>query len=217
MTAYLRFRQSMELSLDAWREGSGYDLAALAEATPLERVQIESLLLGRAVRDWRDVEALVALATPVALAKLRDSLDGADAGVRMAIERHCPALVDDEQRTAIVVRALETAVFYGGLSQALDQVETWHPPAVIEALLRGLLQREGEVACHYAAMLYFLHGRAATPFDIEQREFFWRFNSGDREQRVAALRELCAAIGRDPEAILRHLASAPCSPPVPGG
>lgn len=213
MNAYVRFLGSLAGGLDAWRDGSGYDLAALAEATPLERAQIESLLLGRAVRDWRDVEALVALATPAAMEKLRNSLDGADAGVRLAIERHCPGLGGDEQRTSALVQALETAVFYGDLSQALDQVETWHPPAVIEALLRGLLQREGEIACHFAAMLYFLHGQAAEPFDMEQRPFFLRFNTEAGSERTAAFRELCVVLGRDPEPYLADPAGPPC--PIP--
>jgi hypothetical protein len=128
----------------------------------------------------------------------------------MAVWRYCPELAGDPRRTAALVQALETACFFGGLSQALDEVERWHPPEVIEALLRGLLQREGEVACHFAAMLYFLHGRAAAPFDIAQREFFWRFHTDAREQRIAALHELCAAIGRDPATCMVRSGGASC-------
>lgn len=210
MGAYQRFLHSMNSGPDAWRDGSGYDLAALAAATPLERAQIESLLLARGMPDVRDVEALAALATPAALDRLRQALGSPDTGVRMAVWRHCPSLGGTERRTAALVEALQSAGFYAGLSQALDEAERWHPPAVIEALLHGLLRREGEVACHFAAMLYFLHGRAAEPFDIEQRTFFWRFNSEDRGEREAALRELCAAIRRDPAPYLAVSDGASC-------
>jgi hypothetical protein len=210
MNAYQRFLHSMTSGQEAWRDGSRYDLAALAEATPLERTQIESLLLARGIPDVRDVEALAALGTPAALDRLRLALDRAELGVCMAVWRHCPDLGGDPRRSARLVQALQSARFFAGLSQALDEVERWHPPELIDALLRGLLQREGEVACHFAAMLYYLHGRADEPFDIEQREFFWRFNSDSREQRVAALRELCAAIGRDPAPYLSDPDGASC-------
>ena len=45
MTLVERFRESMEMNLERWRDGTGYDLEALAAATPGERAQIETLLL----------------------------------------------------------------------------------------------------------------------------------------------------------------------------
>ena len=69
------------------------------------------------------------------------------------------------------------------------------PAAVVDALCRGVLSREGDVAVHFAAMLTFLHGQAAEAFDWAQRPFFLRFHTADRREREAAFRELCAKIG----------------------
>ena len=85
----------------------------------------------------------------------------------------------------------------GGLSEALDEVEEVHPPSVVEALLRGALERDGEVAVHFAAMLMFLHGKAGEPVDWAQRPFFLRFHTTDRAEREAVFRELCETIGVD--------------------
>jgi hypothetical protein len=123
------------------------------------------------------------------------ALDDPDAMVRAAVTRFAAAQVGRDDRTAAVVRGLETAEFYGGLTQVLDQVEEFHPPAVIDALFRGALAREGEVAVHFAAMLMFVHGQAKQAFDWDQRPFYLTFHTEDRAERVAAFRELCGRVG----------------------
>lgn len=194
-----RFRASMVLDFERWREGTSYDLALLAEATPDERAAIESLLLSRGVRDWRDVEALAALGTPKARALLRETLLHGEAEFATAVTRYAPELVEEEEKTRTLVRALEETDFYGGLTQALTQVETHHPPAVIDALLRGVLRRAGGAQVHFAAMLLYLHGRATSAFDWAQRPYFLQFNTPDRTTREVLFRDLCARIGIDPE------------------
>ena len=49
---------------------------------------------------------------------------------------------------------------------------------------------------HYAAMLLYLHGQAAEPFDWEVRPFVLRFADSGPDERQAAYRELCERIGR---------------------
>ena len=66
-TAIERFRQSMHVTYEMWHDGIGYDLDALEAATVDERAAIEAQLVGRGITDWRDVEALVAIATDRAL------------------------------------------------------------------------------------------------------------------------------------------------------
>lgn len=95
----------------------------------------------------------------------------------------------------MLVPALENAEAFGGLSPTLMQVEEFHPPEVVEALLRGVQNRDGETAVHFAAMLMFIHGKAKSCFDWEQRPFFLRFNTEDAGERNAAYGELCAKIG----------------------
>jgi hypothetical protein len=68
---------------------------------------------------------------------------------------------------------------------------------VIDALLRGTLERDGDVACNYASMLLFLHGLAESPDDWELRPFWLRFNTEDRVEREAVFRELCERMQLD--------------------
>src|SRR6185369_13003520 len=186
-----RFLESMTGSLDKWREGIGYDLEAIAEAGDAERKIIEAALLRHEPRGWQDIEAMAALDTPPARYALRASREDPDPAVRAAVLRHGAALLTDAERTALLVEGLETAEFYGGLTQFLEQAEAWHPAPVIDALFRGARNREGEVAVHFAAMLLFLHGKASSSFDWELRPFFLRFNTEDPAQRAEAYRELC--------------------------
>lgn len=192
-----RFRASMVSTRGRWHDGIGYDLEILKSATPADRAAIEELLLARGVDDWRDVEAFAAIGSPRANEKLRAALESSDHRVRAAVIRRVPALVSDAERTAALVAALEGSEIYGGLTQALLEIEEFHPPALVEALLRGVLDRSGENAVHFAAMLMFVHGKAASAFDWDQRPFFLRFNTDDRAARVAAFRELCGKIGVD--------------------
>jgi hypothetical protein len=160
------------------------------------------MLLRGGVHGWRDVEALAALGTEKAREALRKAAARGDHEVRMAVLSHAPDLVPDAGRTAALVAAPRDAGFYGGLTQALDQVAAYHPPQVVDKLLRGALARDGEVAVHFAAMLLYLHGKAAEPFEWAQRPFFLRFGSNDRSEREAAFRDLCGRCGIDAGAYL---------------
>ncbi len=198
-----QFRESMVCTYERWHDGIGYDLAILKTATPAERAEIEDLLLSRAIDDWRDVEALAALDTPRAQAALRRALARGSHPVRIAVVNYAPHLVSQAERTASLVRALAGADTYGGLTQALLQVQEYHPPEVIEALLRGVLARDDGAPVHFAAMLMYLHGQASSAFDWEQRPFFLKFHTQDQQERKQLFAELCAKIGVEPAAYLQ--------------
>jgi hypothetical protein len=191
------FERSMTIDYEKWREGIGYDVSLIAKASREERASIETILMQRRVEDWRDVEALAALDTPRARTLLKQAAKSGDARVATAVNTYAPQLVSRRQRIATLVAALEGADTYGGLTQALLQVEEFHPPPVIAALWRGL-RRSGREPVHFAAMLMFLHGKAPVAFDWEQRPFFLRFGSGDDSERASAYRELCEKLGGDP-------------------
>ena len=193
----------MEMNYEKWHDGIGYDLGALAEATPKERAAIEGLLVARRPRDWRDVEALAALDTPRARKELVAALGDANAEVRLAVTRHAPHLVPDATRTASLVRAIEGAALGGGLTQAIDEAAEFHPPEVVDALFRGALERDGVAAVHFAALLLYVHGAAESAFDWSHRPFFLRFATPDRGARETAFRELCARVGADASAYLK--------------
>ena len=170
-------------------------LELLKTATPEELVELEDLLIRRCPDDWREVEALAALDSPQTRVALRNALKSSNHQVRLAVHRYAPALVSDTERTAALVAAIQGADTYSGLTPALMQIETFHPPAIIQALLRGLMERDGGSACHFAAMLYFLHGKSAAAFDWQHRPFFLRFNTNDVIDRKKVFRELCKKIG----------------------
>jgi hypothetical protein len=197
-----RFHRSMKLDYVKWHDGDGYDLDAIAQASPADRAVMEALLVPRGVTDWRDAEALAALATPGALAALKDAWSHGSARIRLAILRYSPDLIPEQERIRSLVEILETASLENGLSQAIDIAAEFHPQQVIDALLRGTLRRNGELAVNFAGLLMFLHGKAESAFDWDQRPFFLCFHTDNRQQRQAAFLELCAKIGVDPSPYL---------------
>jgi len=192
----------MKIDYEKWHDGIGYDLKALQDCSPKEKQQIEQVLLKRNPLDWRDVEALAELVTPLALERLKVAKVDSNPEIRMAVDQFAPDLINDDERTSSIVSALRNATFFGGLSQALDQVEEYHPQKVIDELLRGCTHREGEVAVHFAAMILFIYGKTKEPFDWEERPFFLRFNTEDREEREKAFHELCDMVSISPEKYL---------------
>jgi hypothetical protein len=182
-----KFRESMQLTYDRWHDGEGYALDVLAEMTPAERRQVEGDLLANGVRNWRDVEALAALATPAAERALREAFTLNDDAIRMALLSHATRLFSEDERSLALVEALGRAEIYGGLTQALLIVQEFHPPAVMDALIIGVLRRDGATAGQFAALLCYLFGKADSPFDWNLRPFFLR----QTEDRNAMFAELC--------------------------
>jgi hypothetical protein len=194
-----RFKRSMEINYEKWHDGVGYDIEALRQASAPEREAIEKMLLSRNPLDWRDVEALSILHTKSADEALRRAARDPNPEVRMAVARYSPENITNSEHLTSTLQALQTATFYRGLTQTLDQVEVFHPPEVIAELLHGALMREGQVAVHFAAMLFYLHGKGNSAFDMRHRPFFLRFNTEDRSERERVFRELCQVIGVSPE------------------
>jgi hypothetical protein len=190
-----RFIASMTMTFDMWHDGTGYDLDALAQLTPSERDAIEKLLINRRPRDWRDIEALAQIDSPRARAEVEAALKSTDSQVRREAMQHAGEKADPAEREKLLIQAIQTKRLYGGLSEAIDEVPDFHPPAVIDALFKGALNGDGEAAVHFAALLYFLHGKAKEPFDWDHRPFFLRFNTTSREERRAAFTELCHTVG----------------------
>jgi len=201
--AVQRFRESMTMKFERWHDGIGYDLEILKTATPEELSSIEEMLLSHGTVDWRDVEALAALDSLRAREAVQRAHQSSSHEIRLAVQRHAPALLTDTDRTAALAAALDDAELFGGLTQALLEVETFHPPDIMSALLRGLMERDGGTAVHFAAMLYFLHGKSAEAFDWDHRPFFLRFNTSDLLEREIVTRELCDTIGVDPVRCIR--------------
>lgn len=189
-----RFRASMGMNHEKWHDGIGYDLSLFDQASPAELETIENLLVSRGVSDWRDVEALAALDTERSREALRSAFRCGDEEIRLAIIRQTPDLAAPGDRTETLVHLIRTAPLFAALSGALDEIAGFHPPSVIEALFAGLREREGEVAVHFAAMLFHLHGKSEEPFDLSHRDFFLQFNTEDSEERERAILTLQSMI-----------------------
>jgi hypothetical protein len=198
-----RFEASMKIGFEEWHDGIGYDIEAIKIASQTEREAIEQVLISHSPRDWRDIEALAEINTNSARDTIKEAIKDSNPVVRVAVARFAPDLVTDNERTQSIVDALEKAEIFSGLSQVLEEVERYHPEEVKEALIRGLLNRKGDVAVLFAAMLFYLLGRAKRPFDMKQRHYFLRFNTEDRKERVDVFLELCQKLKINPEKYLR--------------
>jgi hypothetical protein len=197
-----RFIESMKMTFDMWHDGTGYDLNALREVSPSELQGIEAILIHHQPRDWRDIEALALIDSAPAQKAIEEALKSSNPQVRREAMRHVPEKADPADRERLLLHGLATAKAFDGLTEALDEAAEFHPPAVIDALLRGALNRDGDVAVHFAAMLFYLHGKTTQPFDWNQRPFFLRFNTSDRAERKMVFQEMCEAIDVDPEKYL---------------
>jgi len=200
VSALDRFRASLVLDHEKWHDGIGYDLDAIRAATPEEREAIEALLLGAGAQGWREVEALAFLDTPRAREALRAAVRAGSKEVRVAVARHAPGVVDEAERAEALVAALSGEALTPAASQALDEAAGFHPPEVVDAVLRAAARGGGTLAVNAAGLALYLHGKAEEPFDWAERPFLLRF--AEVEDRPAAFRELCARIGADPRAYL---------------
>lgn len=196
-----QFLASMPMTFDMWHDGLGYDLDALARVPPEQLPAIEAKLIAKQPWDWRDIEALARIDSAAARAAVRAALTDRDLKVRREAQRHVEAsAIDPAAREAALVKTLESVDVMNGLSAAIDEAVEFHPPAVVDALLRGALTGPGGRAIHFAALLYFIHGKSSEPFDWNHRPFFLTFGDEEPAARHAAFRTLCASIGVDPAA-----------------
>lgn len=186
LVALDRFLATGRVDHDAWRDGTGYALDSLPDLNAATRALIPGRLV---VRGWREVELLAALDTPAARAALRSAFDAASPDnpeIGLALLRCLPGLLTDDERTRVVCRAVAQARGGDGLDPALQAAQAWHPAPVMQALWQALLHPDAVVVVNVAALLYFLHGLADEPFDMDQRSKFLRFAHDDPAERAAA-------------------------------
>ena len=154
LTPLQRFEASMKIGFEEWHDGIGYDIEALRIASQAERDAIEQILINHSPRDWRDIEALAEINTKSARKTIKGALKDPNPVVRIAVARFAPDLVTDNERTQSLTDALQNTEPFWGLAQVLDEVERYHPEEVKEALIKGLLNRRGDVAVLFAGMLF---------------------------------------------------------------
>ncbi|MES2596212.1 MAG: hypothetical protein V4662_12790 [Verrucomicrobiota bacterium] len=187
-----RFLESMEMNFDRWHDGTGYDLTVFESATPNERKQLEKLLITRPLADWRDVEALAALDSAPARAYLRRVFERTGLSQKIDIISYATSLFTDDERAEVLVKALQEAGQGQAMIHVMLEIQAFHPPCIMEALLEGVKAREDVIAGEFAMMLLFLHGKAESPYDDKWRPFMLRFQG---EAREPLCQELCRHLG----------------------
>lgn len=187
-----RFVDSMEMNYERWHDGIGYDLEAIEAASPKERSQIEEMMLTKRISDWRDVEALMALDTPRTRKRLKGEFANAELPQKIDLISHATSLFTKKQRTAVLISALEAGEQCPSLTQVMLEIEDFHPTPIVKALMKGVRSHDGATAGQYAMMLLFIHGKATSRYDMDQRPFILRFQSDDRDTMY---RELCERLG----------------------
>jgi hypothetical protein len=148
--AWTRFVSSLEMNLDAWRDGTGYDLAALAAMNDLERGAIREMIATRLANknrsaDWRDLEAASALALEESIA-LR--ADDDDPRTRLRAKE---ALGDSESVIAEICDTIANSRDADAVSKALDHVTNYPTDAVKRAVITRV--RKVDAQFIYASMV----------------------------------------------------------------
>src|SRR5262245_52011009 len=120
--AYSKFIKSMQITVDEWRDGIGFDLESLREVTPAERDALVSVLAERLARhgDWREMEALAAIGTAEAREAIRGSLRNPNLETQLRAARYLAEIGEPVDLEGQIIAALRNTSLSSGLSQALD-------------------------------------------------------------------------------------------------
>jgi hypothetical protein len=197
--AYDRFVSSMTITQEMWHDGIGYDVEALDEMNADEVRSLVSRM--RPCGDWRDVEALAAIAG-MEDAKAADAAKEAlraRAGTSDEVALRAAEALRDMGEAGVdleahVVETLLRMEDNGAFGEALEQSEEYPSERVKLALLKCAKEHPSQ-GVHCAAMLYYHAGLAKEAFDWDHRPFFLRFNPDDEEDRARAFEELCQKTG----------------------
>lgn len=196
--AHRRFHASMDIGYEQWHDGTPYDLDALDAMAPEAREAVTAMLIARPGRHWRDIEALARIGTAEAMAAIRADLESADENTRLFAARTLEQAGEPIDPSPQIVAALQQDDTFGGLTQALELAARFPSEAVLQALIEGARSAPDNRGVHFAALLYFIRGKADEEFDWSRRPFFLRFTPDDPPDRERAFAEMCAELGLEP-------------------
>ncbi len=185
------FAAMMAIDYEKWHDGIGYDLSQIPLMTPEERKDLEAELI-RKLRDdgdWRDVEALLELDTPTALAAAEKARGHHSPEVRNYVEQQIP--VAPAEREAQAISAIERAAIRSGIGHAVELAINCNTRDVRRAVLnQARTASDSTTRVHMAALLYYLCGKSKEAFDWDHRPYFLRFNDDNTADFRAAWTEL---------------------------
>lgn len=189
--AYQRFKRSMMIDYDAWRDGTPYDVAALSDVTEEERDLLTEELSEKGTLDWRDVEALRALATPKALKRLGKAAEAqTDGGGIEAFMDEVAQGWSPEIEARFIDKLERVQSMTGALDRLYDIAEAHPTPAVIAQLLRNArIHSDPVVRYSMGAFLVELTGHADTRHTMDEaiRPHLLNLNSADYKTYRAAV------------------------------
>jgi hypothetical protein len=196
--AYERFKRSMMIDYDAWRDGTPYDVAALGEVTAEERDLLAEEICEKNSLDWRDVEALRALATPQALKRVgvaaEKQVDGG--GIEAFLDEVAQGWTP-EIEARFIEKLERVQSMTGALDRLYEIAEAHQTPAVMAQLLRNArIHSDPTVRYSMGAFLLELTGHTDTryTFDANIRPHLLDLNSADYKTYKAAVAWLSAKV-----------------------
>lgn len=148
--AWTRFASSQQMDMDAWRDGTGYDLAALGEMNDLERGAVRELIKTRLANlnrgaDWRDLEAAAVLGLSESIASRADD---EDPRTRL---RAREALGDPAAVISELCETIANSRDADAVSKALDHVANYPTEAVKQAVIARVRKVDSQFI--YASMV----------------------------------------------------------------
>src|SRR5581483_4914532 len=109
-----RFLSSMNITYEMWHDGIGYDVDAIKQMTPEERESVEKVLVACCPKDWRDIEALAMIDSPMARSVVESALKSADPHVRREAMKYAGEKADPADRETLMIHAIRTKGIYDG-------------------------------------------------------------------------------------------------------
>jgi hypothetical protein len=195
--AYEAFVASMNIGMDEWRDGIGFDINSLQKVLDSERDALVRILAERLETnpDWREIEALGVIGTRAAKEAIRRAVEHGNRETRLYAAEQLAKMDEPENLERVIIETLRMTTLGSGLSKAIDMAEKHPSPRIQDALLDLALNGNEDQRIHCAALALYLGGKAKEAFDWNHRPFFLKFGDDDRKVQIEAYTELCERLG----------------------
>lgn len=183
----------MNIGYNEWHDGLGYDLEALDRLDARDREEAEKILIPRAEKDWRDLEALDRLSTPAANAAILRARNAKNPEIRLHAHGYGPLASELQWESAINYALGNMKIYTDGLVPAFNAAVAHPTPGVIDGLWKFIRQGGREGTYHAGETLTKIAG---LPEDESLRQLFLRLQGPNTPQRMAAIAELERVVSR---------------------
>jgi hypothetical protein len=194
--ALKKFRDSMIMDFDKWKEGTGYDMATFATLQDAEKQIVIKEIRGKnkSELDWRDMEVLKYDNSKESFDHLRDMLvDGTcDQRAHALSDLYDMNRMNDSAFDVQLSHILDDVTDDDGVTATLLLVDEDAGPKTREALERGVRERP-DIALHYAAKLLDIAGLAddnTAAFDPKLRPTLLKLLPSEKPSERAKAIEL---------------------------